>query len=181
MVSHYALVYLFFRKLSNKHCFSGITAALVSSDLCVNSSDATVSDCFWSNEVSQGISVAPKQLIYLNPFVSFPQPPGLIPFSVGTTDAPESSRGDAIYVLLESDLLPTFNREAPAIEVSCINNFSASWNVNIRDTLIYDSRFTTKLASTKCYLQQFSPFLSRRLKRLESWWRGRLTRDWQWW
>lgn len=90
------------------------------SDLCVNFSDATVGDCFWSNDISQGISVAPKQLIYLNPFVTFPQPPGgHVPFNFSHSTG-SSSEDAVIYVLIETDLLPLFNQEAPALEVSVV-------------------------------------------------------------
>ena len=96
---------------------SGITAALASSDLCVNSAEASVGDCFWSNDVSQGISVTPKQLIFLNPFITFPQPVGMIPFSFGSKNVMESSESDVIYTLIETDLIPAENQQAPALEV----------------------------------------------------------------
>lgn len=90
-----------------------MTSALASSDLCVNSGEASVDDCFWTNDVSLGISVSPKQLVYLNPFISFPQAPGLIPFSVASRDAPDTSSGDIIYTLIETDLVPLFNQQVP--------------------------------------------------------------------
>lgn len=100
----------------------GITAALASSDLCVNSGEASVGDCFWSNEVSQGISVSPKQLIFLNPFISFPQAPGVIPFKFGSKDVSEPSEDDVIYALIETDLFPIFDQPAPALEVTCVHS-----------------------------------------------------------
>lgn len=95
----------------------GLSSALASSDLCVNSGEAFVDDCFWSNDVSQGISVSPKQLVYLNPFISFPQTPGLIPFSVTSKEAPDTRSDDVVYTLIETDLLPLFDQQAPALEV----------------------------------------------------------------
>lgn len=94
-----------------------MTAALASSDLCVNSSEVTVGDCFWSNDFSQGITVSPKQQLFLNPFITFPQPNGTIPFSFSPKNQPETSRGDVIYTLIESDLLPLMNQPEPALEV----------------------------------------------------------------
>lgn len=91
---------------------------MASSDLCVNSSEASVGDCFWSNDVSQGISVTPKQLIFLNPFISFPQPlAGHVPFHFKAIDGPEAVGDDVIYALIEADLLPLFNHPVPALEV----------------------------------------------------------------
>jgi hypothetical protein len=60
--------------------------------------------------------VSPKQLIYLNPFITFPQPPSLIPFKFSPGDAGESAESDVIYTLIETDLLPEENR-APGFEV----------------------------------------------------------------
>lgn len=90
---------------------------MASSELCVNSGEASVGDCFWSNDVSQGISVSPKQIIFLNPFVSFPQPPSLVPFAVTAGDAPELL-GETIYALIEADLLPHLDQQGTALEVS---------------------------------------------------------------
>lgn len=89
--------------------FAGVTAALASSYLCANSAEATVGDCFWSNDVSQGISVSPKQLIYLNPFISFPQSPSTIPFKSTLQVVAESAESDLIYTLIETEL-PDENR-----------------------------------------------------------------------
>lgn len=95
----------------------GISSALASSELCVNSGEAYVDDCFWSNDVSMGISVSPKQLLYLNPFITFPLAPGLIPFSVTNKNNPDNNSGDAVYTLIEIDLLPLLNQQAPSLEV----------------------------------------------------------------
>jgi hypothetical protein len=103
-------------------CIPGITAALASSYLCANSAEASVSDCFWSNDVSQGISVTPKQLVFLNPFITFPQPPGVIPFKFGPKDLPESSNGDVIYTLIETDFIPADNQQTPMLEVIFTQN-----------------------------------------------------------
>lgn len=95
-----------------------MSAALATSDLCVNSGEAFVGDCFWSNDVSQGISVAPKQLIYLNPFITFPQAPGLVPFSFKDRDINLSKKDETIFTLIETDLLPLFNQQTTALEVT---------------------------------------------------------------
>lgn len=111
---------LFFRMLNNNR-FSklpGVRTALAASDLCVNSAEALVGDCFWSNEVSQGISVSPKQLVFLNPFISFPRPTGMLPFNFDADKELEADDVEAIYALIESDLNPLFNDPA-TLEVIC--------------------------------------------------------------
>lgn len=97
--------------------FAGISAALASSYLCTNSAEASVGDCFWSNDVSQGISVSPKQMIYLNPFITFPPPTTLIPFKYGSGDSEEPIGSDVIYTLIETDHLPDEYR-VPSLEVN---------------------------------------------------------------
>jgi hypothetical protein len=94
-----------------------MATAVAASEICVNSAEATVQDCFWSNEISQAISVSPKQIVYINPFITFPTAPSLIPFSFDKTDVPESIRGDVIHALIEADLNPHENRNAPTLEV----------------------------------------------------------------
>lgn len=119
---------------------------MASSDLCVNSSDASVGDCFWSNDVSQGISVSPKQLIFLNPFISFPQPAGHVPFQSKAVDGFETDGDDVIYALIEADLLPLFNHPVPSLEVICrchkfrrVVKLRHNQNTNsVRDSIIYD-------------------------------------------
>lgn len=115
-------IYLFFRKLSKIFHVSGITAALATSDLCVNSSEATVNDCFWSNDISQGISVTPKQLIFLNPFITFPTSPGFVPFKFACHEAPDTTADDVIYTLIETDLLPPTSQSS-SLEVLNVKIF----------------------------------------------------------
>lgn len=94
----------------------------LSSDLCVNVGEAVVGDSFWSNEVSQGITVSPNQLIFLNPFITFPQPTGLIPFNF-EAKALDGFSDDAIYALIEADLLPLLNHPVPALEVTIVSEY----------------------------------------------------------
>lgn len=96
-------------------CFKGIATALASSDICVNSAEATVQECIWSNDVAQGISITPKQIVYVNPFITFPPPPSLIPFPFSEQNVPESSK--TIYALIEVDLNPEENQQLPPFEV----------------------------------------------------------------
>jgi len=95
-----------------------MVTALASSDICVNSSEATVHDCFWSNDISQGISISPKQILYINPFITFRAPPSLIPFSYSVKNLPEISENDVIHALIEADLIPDTNLSLPVLEVS---------------------------------------------------------------
>lgn len=99
-------------------CFKGIATALASSDICVNSAEATVQECIWSNDVAQGISITPKQIVYVNPFITFPTPPSLIPFPFSEQNVPESSK--TIYALIEVDLNPEENQQLPPFEVNDI-------------------------------------------------------------
>lgn len=92
-------------------CFKGIATALASSDICENSAEATVQECIWSNEIAQGISILPKQIVYVNPFISFPTPPSLIPFPCGEEIVPDSN--DVIHALIEVELNPEENQLPP--------------------------------------------------------------------
>jgi hypothetical protein len=99
----------------------GIATALASSDICVNSSEATVQECIWSNELSQGISILPKQILYINPFITFPPPPSLIPFcstSQCVSDLSNRKENDVIHALIEAELNPDDNRDRPIFEVN---------------------------------------------------------------
>lgn len=100
-------------------CFKGIATALATSDICVNSAEATVQECIWSNEVAQGISITPKQIVYVNPFITFPPPPSLIPFPFGERNVPEPNKKDVIHALIEVDLNPEEN-QLPPFEVNDI-------------------------------------------------------------
>jgi hypothetical protein len=72
----------------------------------------------WSNELAQGISIAPKQILYVNPFITFPPSPSLIPFSVSAEGClPQSSKSDVIYALIEADLNPEENKNQSVFEV----------------------------------------------------------------
>ena len=95
-----------------------MVAALASSDLCLNSSEAAIQDCFWSNDFSQGISISPKQVLYINPFITFPAPPSLVPFTYSVKNLPEISKDDVIHALIEADLIPDSDLSSPVLEVS---------------------------------------------------------------
>jgi hypothetical protein len=96
---------IFYKSLRNQ--FSGGSSSFAVSELGTNSSSAGVVDCIWSSENSQGISVMPKQVIFLNPFVTFPPPPSLYPFKVSNLNAMiDSNMSGIIYTLIEADLLP---------------------------------------------------------------------------
>ena len=95
-----------------------MVTALASSDICVNSYEATVQDCFWSNDISQGISISPKQILYINPFITFPTPPSLIPFTFSAKNIPEISKKDIIHALIEVELAHETDLSLPVLEVS---------------------------------------------------------------
>lgn len=107
--------------------FVGMATALATSEICVNSSEATVQDCFWSNDISQAISVAPKQIVYINPFITFPLAPSLIPFSYSKVDNNvDSTKNDVIHALIEADLNPQQqeNHNIQVLEVRNMNSMS---------------------------------------------------------
>lgn len=118
----------------------GMATALASSDICVNSAEATVHDCFWSNDVSQGISISPKQILYINPFISFPNAPSLVPFTYNSNNFPELSKNDVIHALIEADLVPEFNSSHPVLEVifsTFAIHFVSSRSMQIYSYLLY--------------------------------------------
>lgn len=87
--------------------FAGGSTSFAVSELGTNSSSAAVVDCIWSNQNSQGISVMPKQVIFMSPFVTFPSPPSLYPFKVSNSDVlVDLNVPGIIYTLIEADLLP---------------------------------------------------------------------------
>lgn len=139
-----------------------MVTALASSDICVNSSEATVQDCFWSNDISQGISISPKQILYINPFITFPTPPSLIPFSYSVKSVPEITKNDVIHALIEAELVPETNLLLPVLEVSAYFVDFARSQINFMSSFInkcpykkktslftlYDNLINTKLYFT---------------------------------
>ncbi|XP_070491225.1 uncharacterized protein Hcs isoform X2 [Chironomus tepperi] len=112
----------------NREC---MVTALASSDICVNSSEATVQDCFWSNDISQGISISPKQILYINPFITFPTPPSLIPFSYSVKSVPEITKNDVIHALIEAELVPETNLSLPVLEIEAFTHMLA-WKIDTK-------------------------------------------------
>lgn len=119
---------VFFRKLSNHGLVSrvvpGIASALASSDLCVNSGECSVDDCFWSNDISQGISVTPKQKVYLNPFITFPSTCSNIPFKFASNNFELDGGSENFYALVETDLLPLVNTQEQPHAVSLFTSLA---------------------------------------------------------
>ncbi|KAG5672282.1 hypothetical protein PVAND_002419 [Polypedilum vanderplanki] len=107
----------------------GMATVLAASEICSNSGEAVVHDCFWSNDLSQAISVTPKQILYINPFITFPIAPNLIPFSFGNTNIPDSTKNDVIHALIEADLNTQENANAPALEIEAFAHMIA-WKID---------------------------------------------------
>jgi hypothetical protein len=134
-----------------------MVTALASSDICVNSSEATVHDCFWSNDISQGISISPKQILYINPFITFPTPPSLIPFSYSVKNLPEFAKNDVIHALIEAELIPDTNLSLPVLEVShsihfrtFTNQFMSSFINTYKD--IFITLFANRINTNSIFL-----------------------------
>lgn len=132
-----------------------MATTLASSDICVNSSEATVQDCFWSNNISQGISITPKQILYINPFITFPTPPSLIPFSYSVKSVPEITKNDVIHALIEAELVPETNLSLPVLEVSILW-ISHVHKINLMSSFIAtcSKKFSTSVTELFCQFSQ---------------------------
>lgn len=112
---------VFFRKLSNhgQHflVLAGISSALASSSLCVNSGECWSDDCFWSNESSQGFSISRKTVL-LNPFITFPNALSTIPFKFVSNDIELDGCSNIFYTLVETGLLPLVSSQEQPHAVS---------------------------------------------------------------
>lgn len=78
-----------------------------SSELCTNYAQARIADIIWHEEGQRGAALIPKQHLYLSPWISFPEPPSLVPFEMTPNPADFTlNEGEPVFILLETDLHP---------------------------------------------------------------------------
>ncbi|XP_055375458.1 biotin--protein ligase isoform X2 [Condylostylus longicornis] len=77
------------------------------SELCTNRSQARISDFLWLRNNQRGCSLIPLQKLHLAPWISFPEPPNLIPFELSQSKLElQLNEDNLIYLLLETDVIP---------------------------------------------------------------------------
>ncbi|CAO1422133.1 unnamed protein product [Diamesa hyperborea] len=137
---------IFFKSSSNN--VDDLSATSITSDLCSNQYNATIIDCFWSNDYSQGVSVTPLQKIHLAPFITFPESPCKIPFNFTSTDDLVIVNKDAIYTLIETDLLPSDIQAG--LQIESFGELMA-WKIDTRLAILLKTdsrRFSQLILST---------------------------------
>lgn len=73
----------------------------VSSELCVNQRESRIVDSLWHSGTQRGCSVQPRQIISINPWITFPQLPLNIPIKMNEV-AHEQTPEKKIYMLVEA-------------------------------------------------------------------------------
>lgn len=76
-----------------------------SSELCKNKKESRIIDSFWHRDLGRGCSVQPKQVISIDPWITFPVSPHSIPVNI-QSNSRESDPETAIYVLVEAKAFP---------------------------------------------------------------------------
>lgn len=94
------------------------THAAATSDLCTNASKARIADVIWHEDDRQGIALSPRQQLLLDPWISFPQSPHLVPFEVQPTLGLRLDEEQLMYALLETQLSPVEPRANNVLMVS---------------------------------------------------------------
>lgn len=88
--------------------FADISTTTATSDLCTNRALARISDVMWLRGSQRGCSLVPMQKVFLGPWVSFPDPPNLLPFEVSFGEEQlEVDQKCAVHLLLETDIVPS--------------------------------------------------------------------------
>lgn len=108
-----------------------------SSELCTNYAQARIADIIWHQEGQRGAALIPKQHLYLSPWISFPEPPSLVPFEM--TPSPLDftlNKGEPVFILLETDLHPNIenaNNVLMVIRNSKTSYTNCLWNPYFMD------------------------------------------------
>lgn len=89
----------------------------VSSELCTNQSLARVRNIIWFNESQRGVTLYPKQSIHLAPWITFPSTSHVIPFAFTPNDKQFSDSSLNVYLLIETDVIPSMMIEKNMIMV----------------------------------------------------------------
>lgn len=90
----------------------------VSSELCTNQSLARIRNIIWFNEGQRGATVYPKQNIHLAAWITFPSTSHVIPFIFTSNDKYFSDTEFNVYLLIETDVIPSMMIEKNMIMVS---------------------------------------------------------------
>lgn len=84
--------------------FADLTHPTATSDLCTNASKARIVDVIWNAPKRQGLVLTPKQHLQVDPWISFPVAPHLVPFEVQLRPALRLDEDELVYALLEMGL-----------------------------------------------------------------------------
>lgn len=107
------------------------------SDLCTNASQARISDVIWHENDRQGIALTPKQHVLLDPWISFPQAPNLIPFEVQTHAGLQLDEQQLLYALLETQIFPVEPRSSNVLMVDTLFNCNCCVVLILNGTRFY--------------------------------------------
>ncbi|XP_059610986.1 uncharacterized protein LOC132257934 [Phlebotomus argentipes] len=120
-----------------------VTNTPVSSELCSNSLQARIRDVLWHNGTQRGCTLFPKQTVYLSPWISFPKPPTLVPFSCQSNGLAVDEESQ-VYLLLETDTLPVSSESSLQLLIEGYGE-PIAWKVDSHIAVILKSdlrRFT---------------------------------------
>ncbi|XP_055847706.1 biotin--protein ligase isoform X2 [Episyrphus balteatus] len=132
----------------------GYEANLVTSELCTNRSEAKVCDLLWMFADHRGCCLTPSQNIHIGPWVTFPEPPTLIPFNCSSSSSDEElnlDKGKIVHLLLETDIIPSL--QETSLENVMIEKYGKpiAWKVDSHFAVLLESdidHFTNLLIAT---------------------------------
>lgn len=126
------------------------THAAATSDLCTNASKARIADVIWHEDDRQGIALSPRQQLLLDPWISFPEAPHLVPFEVQPTQGLRLDEEQVMYALLETQLSPVEPRSNNVLMV-CRNGGRVRFlGPRLRNTVLDTDKYSkTKTESVK--------------------------------
>lgn len=151
--------------------FADPTDATISSDLCMNQRDARIVDVLWHHGSQRGCTVKPRQIVSINPWITFPKSPLNIPIKFTGPVAESPAGPDSIFMLVEAKY-NSATEEAHADEATVssgpLMGFSAYRNTLFLEEFGHpvawrvDSHFSFLLRTDKQRLLQFilASFLS---------------------
>lgn len=74
----------------------------VSSELCLNQREANIEDVLWDRGHYRGYTVHPRQVISINPWITFPRTPLNIPIQIMGARASHEMPTKSLYMLVEA-------------------------------------------------------------------------------
>lgn len=130
----------------------GYEANLVTSELCTNRSEAKICDLLWMFADHRGCCLTPLQSIHVGPWVTFPEPPSLIPFNCSSlSEEINLDRNSIVHLLLETDIIPSLPENN--LENVMIEKYGKplAWKVDSHFAILVESdinHFTKLLIAT---------------------------------